>query len=108
MSREVDFWKFRRSRKFSVLVFTPVESWEKNDTEFLKKYRNYWTEKLIQKNLQYYVCSSVADPDPVGSGPFLPDPEISPPNPDSDPALVVFLKISVSAQYRAYVYLFTP
>ncbi len=51
---------------------------------------------------------SVVDPDPVGSA-FLPDPEISPPNPDPDPALVVFKKkISVSVQYRAYVYLFTP
>ncbi len=38
---------------------------------------------------------------------FLPDPEISPPNPDPDPALVVVKKISVSVQYRAYVYLFT-
>jgi hypothetical protein len=37
---------------------------------------------------------------------FLPDQEISPPN--SDSALVVFKKISVSVQYRAYVYLFTP
>jgi hypothetical protein len=37
---------------------------------------------------------------------FLPDPEISPPDPD--PALVVLKKISVSVQYRAYVYLFTP
>ncbi len=55
---------------------------------------------------------SVADPEPVGSGPFCrirkSDPEISPPNPDPDPALVVFKKISVSVQYRAYVYLFTP
>ncbi len=33
------------------------------------------------------------------------DPEVSPPNPD--PAQVVFKKISVSVQYRAYVYLFT-
>jgi hypothetical protein len=43
-------------------------------------------------------------------GTFLPDPdpEISPPNPDPDPALVVFKKISVSVQYRAYVYFFTP
>ncbi len=39
---------------------------------------------------------------------FLPDPEISPPNPDPDPALVVFKKISVSLQYRAYVHLLTP
>jgi hypothetical protein len=38
---------------------------------------------------------------------FLPDPKISPPNPDPDPALVVFKKISVSVQYHAYVYLFT-
>ncbi len=37
-----------------------------------------------------------------------PDPEISPPTPDPDPALVVFKKISVSVQYCAYVYLFTP
>jgi hypothetical protein len=37
-----------------------------------------------------------------------PDPEISPPIPDLGPALVVFKKISVSVQYRAYVYLFTP
>ncbi len=43
-----------------------------------------------------------SDPD------VLPDPDISPPNPDPDPALVVFKKISVSVQYRAYVYLFTP
>jgi hypothetical protein len=39
---------------------------------------------------------------------FLADPDISPPNPDPDPAPVVFKKISVSVQYRAYVYLFTP
>ncbi len=40
---------------------------------------------------------------------FLPDSEISPPNPDPDPALVVKKKkISVSVQYLACVYLFTP
>jgi hypothetical protein len=51
------------------------------------------------------VVVSVADPDPdlfAGSG-------FSPPNLDPDPALVVFYikKISISVQYRAYVYLFT-
>ncbi len=43
-----------------------------------------------------------SDPD------LFPDTEISPPNPDPDPALVVKKKISVFVQYRAYVYLFTP
>ncbi len=52
---------------------------------------------LIQRwHLQIFQCS-VADPDP----------EISLPNPDPAPALVICKKISVSVQYRAYVYLFT-
>ncbi len=54
--------------------------------------------------LQLQCCGS-------GSGrirTFFPDLEISPPNPDPDPALVVLKKISVSVQYRAYVYLCPP
>ncbi len=39
------------------------------------------------------LLASVADPDPVGAGPFLPDPDISPPNPD--PALVIFKKDTI-------------